>query len=492
MVVFATGEGQVNVDASIYDGYFDDASTNGSSAHLRSHQSGPFFSGAPLINEHVFEIFYLKFDHVDLENIGSNGTNTLPTYASSTLSTPVNSLGFESDFPSAIPGSIPASFSYPNPPGSNPGPYSVPICGIDYVRAMVHGYFEIPGDPSGRAATTVAIPGAPSNSAGSYVLPAGRWVLPEDWPVLATFAGFTAGGAPNEAGFGPTNAPASVFAWDLASGWSQNPGSEQASVCVGPSAGSTTTTGSITDANLGPCYSTDAAGTNYETAPNANCAGGETVGIGPWDPTQACTTPFPLTFTPTQGDFAVGGSSGGIFPFGPNSTYLPNGTLNEWDAPMPPALVSFGVTSGPGKLDQVDKSALYSIPLLGADGKPNGNSIFPDPFYAEAIPASPIIPPLINDGGYAVGHLWLLLRWRILGTGHDHQRRRRRRRRGGQLPSELLLRADLAGWQHHRQRWWTGLDLHQHARWPDLLHRHAVERRRRHDRRWQLPGQLER
>ena len=95
-----------------------------------------------------------------------------------------------------------------------------------------------------------------------------------------------------------------------------------------------------------------------------------------------------------------------LIPNGPNSTYLPNATLNQWDAPMPPAQISFGITSGPGFLQQVNKTGLYSISFdLGAaasddtcaaTGYAENDStetcqlvIEPDPFYASAIPSSP-------------------------------------------------------------------------------------------------------
>jgi len=405
VILFAASEGEVVVDASLYE-------------------AGSVFSlGTPIINEHVFDVFYLKFDHIDIENI------KMTSYANTTLTTPVNSLAFSTTFPD-MPTDFTraaASFSLPNAPGTNPpgaAGYSVPLCLTDLVRAMVHGYFEIPGDPSGRPATSVTITGAPSNAAGSYVLPAGRWVLPEDWPVLATFAGYTTGGSLN----GPT--PNSVYAWDLNSGWVFNTGNERALLCTGPVTGvgnnipaAVTAPGTINNAygdspasgdegtppavSYGPCFSADQPGTNYQTAEtddSANCEGGATVGIGPFDPTQSCTAPFPLTFTPSGGGDVFGG------PVSANSTYLPNGTLNEWDTPMPAAEISFGVNSGPGYLAQVNKTGLYAIPTACSAGAAGsfcdtttgtfGAPIYPDPFYATAIPPSPLIPPVTNNGGY--------------------------------------------------------------------------------------------
>jgi hypothetical protein len=408
VIVYAAGEGVVNVDAAIYS-------------------DSPTAAGTvPLVNEHAFEIFYLKYDHIDLENIKFNSTAATTVVPSSA----VTSLGFSTSG---------VTFNLPSAPGTNPpgaNGYTVPLCGNDYLRALVHGYFEFPGDPSGRPATTVSIPGAPNGAVGSYVLPAGRWVLPEDWPVLATFAGFNAAGAPAF-----DNPASSVFAWDLNSGWVFNPGGENGVFCSGPTpppaanavvsaggtaAGGVNASGGIdntlngTGVSYGPCTSADAAGTLYTTAPAApNCASGVTVGIGPFDATQACTNPGPLQYAPS-GSWGLAPAAGNfsLASISTNSTYLPNGTLNEWDAPMPPAQVSFGITNGPGFLNQVNKTGLYALSIPTAAGVPASGvcpagttanaspptacltATYPNPFYAEAIPASPLIPPVTNNGGY--------------------------------------------------------------------------------------------
>ena len=549
---FADGEGVMYVDAAVF---------NVSGAGIAA--------GTPIINEHVFEVYYLKFDHIDLENIN-------PAVQYSTVSALSPYLSFVSGSAAVLGATaFPLSFTLPSPPGANnevagPTGYAVPLCATQFVRAMVHGYFELSGDPSGRPATTVAIPGAPltnggSPSAGSYVLPAGRWVLPEDWPVLATFAGFGLPG--NPADF----TPSAVYAWDLNSGWVFNPTGENPVFCQGdgifaPYSGTTPTYGDMSgggaigtqpltaadaSVDLGPCFGVDQTGAAYTTAPggitsasctaaggtvstagttctfstipaagcptgtltngqicvgpigSGLCSGGETVGFSGFDPNQACTEPFPLTYTPAgaaligglPGLFAcpTGATAPCIIPNGLNSTYLPNGTLNQWDAPMPPAQISFGVTGGPGYLDQVNKTGLYAVTFdrgtafscptgtslstsLGlcvtgtgtapvtitpacpagytfssgslicvgpsgltaspqcpvgytfssslalcvanaalTSGAPtcsdtgyafNVNTgtcqlkVDPDPFYASAIPASPFIPPLNNNGGY--------------------------------------------------------------------------------------------
>src|SRR5947209_2436883 len=54
VILYAAGEGAVNVDAAIFS-------------------NSPTTAGTvPLVNEHAFEVFYLKYDHIDLENIKFN------------------------------------------------------------------------------------------------------------------------------------------------------------------------------------------------------------------------------------------------------------------------------------------------------------------------------------------------------------------------------------------------------------------------------------
>jgi len=422
----ADGEGAMYVDAAIFN-------TNGASGTTTG----------PIVNEHAFEVFYLKFDHLDLENIKFQtytSAQALLPYLSFAAATPV--LNGASTFNT--------SFRLPGPFGSGSvaggGTYPVALCSPDFVRAVVHGYFEISGDPSGRPEAQVAIPGAASGSAGSYALPKGRWVLPEDWPLLATFAGF-GGGSPLDI------TPSSVLAWDLNSGWVFNPTGENPVFCGLASStalgdgllqGGNFPTGSIntaTGADLGPCFGQDASqigsspASFYATAPgsltgtqatNFNniygfCNGGVTAGFGPFDANRACTSPFPLTYTPaganiigtTTAQCTPVGTSPCVLPVNPDSTYLPNGTLNQYDAPMPPAQISFGITSGVGFLGQVNKTKLYQINFDTGAGTPcpqgytlNAGTntcqlrIDPNPFYAEAIPASPLIPPVTNNGGY--------------------------------------------------------------------------------------------
>lgn len=409
VIGYADGEGVMSVDAAVY-------AAGGAQS---------------LINEHAFQVFYLKFDNVTLENINFSTytvAQAITPYLSFLAAQPTNNAGAAvttSNTPLlglSAAKLLPTSFMLPGAPGTGATGFdTVPIATTQYVRAMVHGYFEYPGDPSGRPASNVSIPGATTGSAGSYVLPAGRWVLPEDWPLLATFAGFGLNG--QAADF----TPSSVLAWDINSGYAFNPASENPVLCGAQGtlvAPATVESGAISDflgsgsgTNL-PCFGQDGNGQAYTTAPNGVCAGGATE--APFDATQSCTDPFPLKYAPAGSSTAAASSAAGsggfaIVPTSHNSSYLPNGTLNEWDAPMPPAQVSFGITGGPGYLSQVNKTGLYrigfAVPTPASGTCPTGYTasatnkdceleLFPDPFYSEAIPASPLIPPTTNNGGY--------------------------------------------------------------------------------------------
>jgi len=63
VIVYAADEGVVNVDAAIFS-----TAPTGNCTGVTDGTPTSGCAGLALINEHAFEIFYLKFDHVDLEN----------------------------------------------------------------------------------------------------------------------------------------------------------------------------------------------------------------------------------------------------------------------------------------------------------------------------------------------------------------------------------------------------------------------------------------
>jgi plastocyanin len=86
------------------------------------------------------------------------------------------------------------------------------------------------------------------------------------------------------------------------------------------------------------------------------------------------------------------------------NTVVPDGTINKWDAPMPQALVKFDVVSDTGTLSGLDKGNLegYGFQWDG-DAK-----VYQSPFYAVEIPANWQIPPGYNWMSWAPdpGYMW--------------------------------------------------------------------------------------
>jgi len=74
----------------------------------------------------------------------------------------------------------------------------------------------------------------------------------------------------------------------------------------------------------------------------------------------------------------------------PYKTVVPNGELDAWDAPMPPAKVIFEIMEGNGYFKETYKTDIYVDAL--------GN--FTSPFYYTLIPAHWAIPAFIDEGGY--------------------------------------------------------------------------------------------
>jgi len=106
-----------------------------------------------------------------------------------------------------------------------------------------------------------------------------------------------------------------------------------------------------------------------------NCLGGGELGrFSRFIHDFAAGTPD-MTFPVTVGPFD---------PLRPNSSYLPNGTLDAGDAPMPAALVDFTMTGNAGALVPIDKHVVYSVDRQGGAGAHNLYA----PFYGRYIPAT--------------------------------------------------------------------------------------------------------
>jgi hypothetical protein len=88
-------------------------------------------------------------------------------------------------------------------------------------------------------------------------------------------------------------------------------------------------------------------------------------------------------------------------------TVLPDGRVTVADCPMPPAKVRFRILFAGrelGFLKNLAKWDVYSrTETIGFDpvsGEPVTAIRHTKPFYYEMIPASPLIPPFVNNGGY--------------------------------------------------------------------------------------------
>lgn len=214
------------------------------------------------------------------------------------------------------------------------------------------------------------------------VLPAGRYVLPDDWAFLANF----------ESPYSDWRD--SVLHWDIM----DNPATLTQSMVNGddimsahaPPAGDE-------DVEMGPYYTNNGDSLLSPPAPPAVLIADDDV-IGPFRPQLEVPLPTPLY---------------GYDPYIPvwavpqQKTVVPNDQLNKWDAPMPPAKITFKIIN-PDKasppIDQVqsdtagffkaaDKGEIYYY-------KCATGIHYTAPFYKEMIPASDWIDAGVNNGGY--------------------------------------------------------------------------------------------
>jgi len=217
------------------------------------------------------------------------------------------------------------------------------------VRARVRGWFTS-GNPTYRGAETI--------SGTLLSKPAGRWILPDDWADLA----------------GP-NWQQSRLHWDIMC----NPD------------------GTVLAANnvLG----------DYK---KGTVLVGKANVVGPFSPGLELMTPlgWEITNAPVwDGANSWDGYSRIIH------TVVPDGNLNTWDAPMPPAKIIYQIqkVSGPTGLEGLNQAGFfkatnkadvyYKDAVFNTDGSLKSIN-YTNPFYQILIPAHPAIPAFINNGGY--------------------------------------------------------------------------------------------
>jgi hypothetical protein len=171
------------------------------------------------------------------------------------------------------------------------------------------------------------------------LLPRGRWILPDDWPILA----------------GPDWDEQRIH-WDIM----DNPWDT-----VGDPNSSPPTAG---QGNYVKPYTTGALVAEYPV-------------IGPFRP--GVELPTSTGYEPGIPTWAVP----------QEKTVVPNDLLEWWDAPMPPAKITFEIMNGVGFFKDAWKADIYYV-MVGT------TKVYTNPFYFVNIPAHPQIPAFVNNGGY--------------------------------------------------------------------------------------------
>jgi len=249
------------------------------------------------------------------------------------------------------------------------------------VRARVKGWFTN-SNPSVRPVRTVNPANSTLNNPDSATLslPAGRWILPDDWATLA----------------GP-NWMQSRIHWDIMS----NPdGSVSSASWVGSC---------LTGDELGNYikYAFGAVATNPVTHAPLPIVGNDDV-IGPFSPGLEIMTPAGWEIVNAPLWDAT---------YRNMHTVVPDGNLNIWDAPMPAAKVIYQIQDAgtnpnkgeAGYFKAVNKTDIYYTMVpnpLYQPLQPPGPSnlqyikVYTNPFYQEMVPAHEAIPAFVNNGGY--------------------------------------------------------------------------------------------
>ncbi|MFN0148165.1 MAG: hypothetical protein ACKVT1_16795 [Dehalococcoidia bacterium] len=358
------------------------------------------FGPSGTLNERIFDnqskvafvVYYMKLNTVKLGIVGSVSK---PTHNSS--------LAGWTDF---APG--------------NPWDASKDVTTIDWnvsrdllIRGRVQGWFKNT-NPSGRAADTTD----PNN-----VLPADRWVLPNDWALLA-------GGPADPADGTDASGTAEQFrpyydimiapnnARGLALVSPTGVGVQQVATVVSVPASFTNTANSFIVSTLQNLTVGSSVLVGAETLVRTvvSNTGVLTLSASATGVVPAAGTPvFLVNGTPFEGPYSLldiadltntgtladlggaGAGSAALSNLDPNNvrdTIWQDGDVDMWDAPMPPALVSVRLR-GTGFMKQVIKSDVYY------NGTPNSAAQnYPNPFYIVNIPDSPFLSAVQAGGGY--------------------------------------------------------------------------------------------
>lgn len=294
-ILYFPGQGQVDVIADLYA--IDQTQNNGNDQ--------PLMIG----NEHAFTVYYLKFESLTLGNVvgkraGHNdGVWTPPNPWDRTMENMTSQDNTEEE---------------------------LNVSADALLRARVRGWF-LGTNHTSRPQDFISTGGTIG-----IELPAGRYVLPDDWLLLA----------------GPTNWKERRIHWDI-----------------------------MNAPDDGKVFGATALGDYTNTTPPPGPKVASAPVIGPFSPGIELMTPTGWAAPNPRPDSVR-----------MMQTVVPNGNLDAWDAPMPPAKVIFEIMSGVGYFKSTWKPDIYYLPP-----KPYK---YTNPFYKELIPAHEAIPAFDNNGGY--------------------------------------------------------------------------------------------
>jgi len=284
--------GEVDVDLALYE---DDEQT--------------------IANQHGFVVYYLKFENLYLRNVdGKRAGHDEGLWIPENPWDTTNDVAFD----------------------------ELNVSQDTLLRAKVKGWFTN-ANPSVRIAEELDMD---QDGTTDLLLPAGRWVLPDDWAALA----------------GPGY---NRIHWDIM----DNPYD-----------------GVRSSSPFGPYILPYPAGVVVAESPV----------IGPFQPGIELMTNE--GWAPAVQGWDDSETLDDVLPTFANreiKTVVPNGEIESWDAPMPPALVTFEIIdtgldfTNVGYFKAADKTEIYY----------SGDS-YTNPFYSICVPAHWAIPAFINNGGY--------------------------------------------------------------------------------------------
>jgi len=302
----------------------------------------------PMLNQYAFRVYFLDFYSLNLSDVKGKRSEHYAGYWTEPEN-PFNKL-----FP--LPADVTVN-------GTDTLYQTLNVSQDALERAYVRGWFmpnNYLGGASMRGATYVDINGNGGADMGDTYVPAGHYVLPDDWAALT-------GMAPGDTS---DNWKQGYLHWDIMD--SPNPAEDSIA--------------SINDPQ-GP-FKTN-MGTGTLVAPKNT--------VGPFAPgIEKMTVSGWMIENPMIDGYMIEGTNPAQYPRQIN-TVVPNGKLNAWDCPMPAAKVVFVINSGAGYFKDAAKTDVYQV-------HSGANYILTSPFYTTLIPAHQYIPVTNGDG--SGGYLW--------------------------------------------------------------------------------------